>query len=340
MTVCRACDFVFNGAFDPSRMDYGGNYDNTQACSPSFTAYLDELVDRLVLGLGVRGRTILEVGCGKGDFLRRVVYADPSNRGVGYDPSYVGELFSADGRLTFERRFFGDGPSDVLPHVVISRHVIEHVEEPALMLQSIRDTLGPAADARVVFETPCVEWILRNGVIWDFFYEHCSLFSASSLSALFRRSGFEVTGVRHVFADQYLWLEAVAASAPGPVTPGGNLAERCHKFAAHERAHIGEWRQRIESLASSGRVALWGAGAKGVTLANLVDPACSLIDCLVDLNPQKQGRFVPGTGHPIVGASELRERDVSSVVLMNPNYECEVREIATASGLQLQFVVA
>ena len=85
---------------------------------------------------------------------------------------------------------------------------------------------------------------------------------------------------------------------------------------------------------------MWGAGAKGVTLANLVDPACSLIDCVVDLNPQKQGRFLPGTGHPIVAVSDLRERAISGVVLMNANYETEINGIAAASGLELDFVIA
>jgi SAM-dependent methyltransferase len=339
MTVCRSCEFVFNAAFDRSRMQYGENYDNTQVCSPSFERYVDGLVDRLVNELDIRKKTILEVGCGKGDFLRRVVYADPSNRGVGCDPSYVGELVSADGRLVFERRFYGEGALEVVPDVVICRHVIEHVEKPALLVQSIRGALGPDSRALIFFETPCVEWILRNGVVWDFFYEHCSLFSAASLRALFRRSGFDVTEVRHVFGGQYLWLEAIPGTSD-PAPGNASVHELCRDYAARERTYVEQWRDRIEALANRGPVALWGAGAKGVTLANLVDPLCRLLACVVDLNPHKQGCFVAGAGHPIVGVDSLQERGVSAVLLMNANYESEIKGLAAAAGLDLEFVVA
>jgi hypothetical protein len=70
-------------------------------------------------------------------------------------------------------------------------------------------------------------------------------------------------------------------------------------------------------------VALWGAGAKGVTFANLIDSERQDLDCIVDLNPEKQGHYVPGTGHPIVSYRDLCERGVTAAILMNPNYRQE-----------------
>ena len=140
-------------------------------------------------------------------------------------------------------------------------------------------------------------------------------------------------------AGQSLWLEA----SPGEVVDtaeGADLVDACRAFGAHERAQTGAWRARIDAAATGGRVALWGAGAKGVTLANLVDPDCRRIDCVVDINPLKQGHFVPGTGHPIVGVGELRDRGVTSAVLTNANYEAEIRALATAHGLRLDLIAA
>ncbi len=74
-----------------------------------------------------------------------------------------------------------------------------------------------------------------------------------------------------------------------------------------------------------GGVAVWGAGAKGVTFAGLVDPQESQVDCVVDINPRKQGRFLPGTGHPIVPPAALRELGVKTVLVLNPNYVPEIR---------------
>ncbi len=90
------------------------------------------------------------------------------------------------------------------------------------------------------------------------------------------------------------------------------------EYAQSEKELIRTWIDKITHLASQGKVALWGAGAKGTTFANLIDPNQKFIDCIVDLNPNKQGNFVPGTGHPIVDYRELASRSITDAILMNP----------------------
>jgi SAM-dependent methyltransferase len=286
---------------------------------------MDELARHLVEDRGVRGKRIVEIGCGKGAFLQRLVsYPGAGNLGFGFDPSYAGPDTDLGGRLVFHRRLHGPDSSAVAADVIICRHVIEHVADPVALLQSARAALGAVDRARVFFETPCVSWILRNQVVWDFFYEHCSLFTADSLSTAFEAAGFRVETVRCVFGDQYLWLEAVPAERTSP--PRRDLAgipALAVRFAAAEQRLIGAWKEKITQLARDGRVAIWGAGAKGSTFANLVDPDGVTLDCVVDLNPNKQGRFLPGTGHPIVDYHELPRRGVTSAILMNPNYREE-----------------
>jgi hypothetical protein len=67
----------------------------------------------------------------------------------------------------------------------------------------------------------------------------------------------------------------------------------------------------------------WGAGAKGVTFCSLADPDCSRLAGVVDVNPAKQGKFLPGTGHPIVPPRAAT--DAAAVLVLNPNYVAEVR---------------
>jgi hypothetical protein len=109
-------------------------------------------------------------------------------------------------------------------------------------------------------------------------------------------------------------------------------------YRAAERTTLADWESRLAALATNGKIALWGAGAKGATLANLVDPQCRWIEALVDVNPAKQGRYVPGTGHPIIAPRELRERHIRCAVLMNPNYRPEVEAWRLESGIPFELI--
>lgn len=341
MHVCQGCGFVFNRAFDPSRLQYAQDYDNTQSHSDYFDAYLDQHVEDLVLRQGVRNARIVEIGCGKGHFLRKMVaLPQAGNRGMGFDPSYAGPLSDLDGRLRFERRFYDAQCADTPADVVVCRHVIEHVADPLALLRDVRAALRERPDARVFFETPCVDWILRNRVVWDFFYEHCSLFSAESLRLAFERTGFCVLQVSHVFGDQYLWLEARPAHAPSDSTvgPPPDVAALALAYGADEQRQLQHWARQLQRWQADGPIALWGAGAKGVTFANLLDPHATHIEGVVDINPAKQGGFVAGSGHGIIAPPALVQRGVATVVLMNPNYRQEVQHALDAMGSSAQLI--
>jgi SAM-dependent methyltransferase len=339
MCCCARCGFVFNSTFEPALLNYGQDYDNTQTFSPAFTDYVDSLVRHLVEEAGVRNCRVVEVGCGNGVFLRKLVErAGGSTVGYGFDPAYMGPDVALGGRLLFQKRFYDGDAADVRAEAIVCRHVIEHVAEPLALLRSVRQAVRAAPDARVFFETPCVEWILQHSVVWDFFYEHCSLFSARSLALAFERAGFQTRSVRHVFGGQYLWLEA----APGEVTaawPDATArAEMTQRFAALERQRQQTWTTLLDRLARRGRVALWGAGSKGVTFANLVDPDGQTLACVVDMNPRKQGKFLSGTGHRIVALEHLGKGGVSSVLVLNPNYTAEIAHVLRSQGRAIDVI--
>lgn len=340
MTVCEACGFIFNRVFEPHLLAYGKSYDNTQSCSAYFDSYLDELVQKLVKQRGVCHATIVEVGCGKGHFLRKLVeYPNSGNRGIGFDPSYVGPDTDMEGRLLFRRSYYDDACADLPADVVVCRHVIEHVPDPLALLRSVRAALQGRCDTRVFFETPSVEWILRHQVVWDFFYEHCSLFSLASLSKTFELAGFQIDQAEEIFGGQYLWLEARPTLADPVATKARqDTVALAQTYGVREHILQTEWLVRLNTLKQSGKVALWGAGAKGATFANLADPDALLLDCVVDINPNKQGCYIPGTGHPIVAPEELPARGVHAAILMNPNYHEENLRLLEQAGITIELI--
>ena len=98
--------------------------------------------------------------------------------------------------------------------------------------------------------------------------------------------------------------------------------------------------EKIDAFSRAGGCAIWGAAAKGTTLANVMDPQNRRIRFLIDINPAKQGKYVAGTGHPIVSPAHLKDRNgqVAGILNMNPNYLDENRMILSQLSLAIPIV--
>ena len=69
LVVCRSCGFIYNRLFRPEAVDYTMPYEESQAYSPRFREFEEELVDHLVTDYKLAGKDIFEIGCGKASFL-------------------------------------------------------------------------------------------------------------------------------------------------------------------------------------------------------------------------------------------------------------------------------
>jgi len=341
LSFCPDCGFVFNSAFDPGSLSYSADYENTQTCSPCFRQYLSNLVSSLVTKYELRDKVIIEVGCGKGDFLR-LLCKDGRNRGIGFDPTYVGPE-TAEGRaVQFVRDFYDSHQTQYAPDFVCCRHVIEHVQSPLEMLRAVRQAIGDRLNSTVFFETPALPWTLNSLAFWDLFYEHCSYFTEQSLAWAFEQTGFRVLEAGTAFDEQYLHIEAKPAPTGG--APGGSrprstpeLWPKIQAFLAGVEQQTKACEEKIDAFSQAGGCAIWGAAAKGTTLANVLDPQNQRVRFLIDINPAKQGKYVPGTGHPILSPEHLRDRTgrVAGILNMNPSYLEENRIRLSQMGLDI-----
>ena len=80
----------------------------------------------------------------------------------------------------------------------------------------------------------------------------------------------------------------------------------------------------LEAKQSGQRVAAYGAAAKGNTLLNFAGVRPDLIDCVVDRNPAKQGKYMPGSRIPIVAEERLQQEKPDYVVILPWNLKAEV----------------
>jgi SAM-dependent methyltransferase len=321
---------VFNRTFDPARVDYSPGYENSQDHSDAFNAYLDALATDLTTRHRLAEKTVVEIGCGRGRFLERLS-AKAGCSGVGFDPTFDSSRAAGNGRVTFIQGMYDSAAPEAFGHVVFARHVIEHVSDPQRLMDDIGRAVGSAGEM-IWFETPRLEWIVERRAFWDIFYEHCSYFSMPALAALVARNGWRVTNHQSTFGAQYQWIEASTNGGTSPSSAdAGESADRTradlHAFGRAWESWRVVWRRQIEHLADSGTCVVWGAGAKGVAFLNQIDPDARTVRAVVDINPGKQGRYVPGTGHAIVNPQSLQEMRPRTILVTNSNYLDEIREI-------------
>ena len=81
------------------------------------------------------------------------------------------------------------------------------------------------------------------------------------------------------------------------------------------------------------RVAAYGAAAKGNTLLNYAGIRADLIEFVVDLNPAKQNKYMPGSRIPIVNEERLKEEKPDYVLILPWNLKSELE-------IQLAYVKA
>ena len=332
IAFCDACGFITNTAFVPGQAEYSQRYEETQGFSPRFMAFAQELAERWVHDYDLEERTVLEIGCGKGEFLVEMARAGAGHC-IGIDPGVHAERWTDDplgSKIEWIADFYDERYTHLDADVVICRHTLEHIPNVAEFMTSVRESIGDRPDTVVLFELPDVQRVLDEVAFWDIYYEHCSYFSLGSLARLFRRTGFEVLELSMEYDDQYLLVAARPSSVPAQGAPLaqeddlGRLEAGVEHFRNGYDELIGGWRERIAELSSTGgRAVIWGSGSKGVSfISNLA--LGEELAAAVDINPHKWGKFMVGSNHEIVSPEALRTSPPDLVVAMNPIYLDEI----------------
>lgn len=339
LAFCDACGFISNVVFDPHVHEYSAGYEEQQSFSPRFRAFQTELVQRLVAQYGVRGKDVVEIGCGKGDFLVELCEAG-GNRGVGIDPACDAERVGAVGsqRVRFIPELYSAAHAGLPCDFLCCRHTLEHIHETNAFVAEMRRVVGDRPGTLVFFEVPDVERILRERAFWDIYYEHCSYFSLGSLARLFRANRFELLELVKDYDDQYLLIIAQPADEPTKSQLAAEddlkqLARGVGDFREAVREEVAGWRAKFAELRATGRTAaIWGSGSKCVSFLGTVEPGAELA-AIVDVNRFRHGKHLPGYGHRIASPEALKTCRPDLVVVMNPIYRAEIRKQLDEMGL-------
>jgi len=294
---------VENASFNPDLINYDGDYQNEQGLSLYFQRHLKDVANLIRDQIGYEA--LVEVGCGKGLFLEML--ADQGAQIVGFDPAYQGN------NPFIRKEYFREGLFSPARGLIM-RHVLEHIQNPVSFLDKIRTANG--GSGLIYIEVPCFDWICERKSWVDIFYEHVNYFRVSDFKRIFS----DIVCIGNIFGGQYIYVVAELSSLKLPNT------DEIPKVSMPENFLEG-----IDYIPSaSGNAIVWGGSSKGVIFSLLRTRAGYSVDSVIDINPVKQGRYIPLTGLKVEApaAALAAAPKNSTIYVMNSNYLEEIKEMA------------
>jgi len=338
LRFCPSCGFASNMAFDSGQTEYSERYEETQGFSPTFSRFHSELATSVVERHDLQGKRVLEIGCGKGEFLMLLCEMGAAS-GVGFDPAYIParNTSAAVTRARFIQDFYSDQYADESADFYCCKMTLEHIHPVRAFIDTVRRAVGSDTEATIFFQVPDVTRILQECSFEDIYYEHCSYFAPGSIARLFRAAGFRVDRVTTEYDGQYLTLEATPAGTDSAPHPSENNFEDLVRLATDFRlrcqTHVTAWRDKLDDLRRREvKVVIWGSGSKGVSFLTTLGVGDEIAGA-VDINPHRQGHFMPGTGHRILSPEELIDVAPDCVIVMNSIYAAEIDTQLNEMGL-------
>ncbi len=333
---------VWNTAFNFEHLRLDEGYDINLSNSPAYRQYLEQEARGFVERYGLRrGSRVLEIGCGKGTFLREVCRVGGA-AGVGFDPTYIRDPKADEGLdVTFVKSLFTEeaAASSGQFDAVMIRSVLQYFERPMSLIKLVRRLAGDR-DMPVYIEVPNGEHTFAGGCVWSAVYEYANWYSPTSLAMLLASCGFATRRLEATFAEGQ---NLVGEFVPGtPLShhqhpPAKIVAEQvaaAHAFAEAYEATMAEWSVRLDGWYAMGRrVALWGCGARAITLLSRCDAQATRVQHCVDLNPNRHNMFLPITGHEVSEPASLNTFEPDVVIITNTGYADEIEADLAAIGL-------
>ncbi|MCZ4350914.1 class I SAM-dependent methyltransferase [Roseovarius aestuarii] len=299
--------------------------------SDFFRAYLEQTAVDWLNGLDSEPQSILEVGCGQGEFL--AVLAEKTNATLqGFDPAF--RLQDA----TSERVV-----ADYLPEeptaqfdLVMNRMTLEHIARPLDFVVNLRRWLAPGGT--LITQVPNAERIIADQHVCELFYEHVNYFTKTSLVHLLERAGFKSNRVEITYDGQSLTVYSRLDPSKKPVTHStvsgleNNLGASLARFST-------DWNRILNDRLAKGReIWLWGTGSRATTFLAFACEHASVTGA-VDINPMREGSYVLGTACRTFLPKALKGRQNLSIVVMNPIYKDEISKSLSALSVEAELLL-
>lgn len=255
---------------------------------------------------------ILEVGCGKGEYLAIMREIGCDVYGIEHAADSV--KICQERGLPVERIYFETGNEELANAPFGGFFILswlEHIPDLHTFLQGIRHNLTP--DAVGLVEVPNFDMIRENGLVAEFISDHLYYFTEATLRITLESCGFEVLSCRPVWHNY-----TISAEVRRKTPMDSSLFVRRKETLCRE---VTDFVNRY------GKVAVWGAGHQSLAVMAMTGMQNDKIRYVVDSSPFKQGKLTHATHLPIVSPDTLKAAPPDAVLVMCASFSDEVVRI-------------
>jgi SAM-dependent methyltransferase len=358
LLVCETCWLVQTEDHAGREQLFSEDYAYFSSFSTSWLAHAQAYVQamRKRYGLGA-GSCVVEVAANDGYLLQYVQQAGVPCYGI--EPT-ASTAAAARGRgIEIVERFFGVALARELAaqgrqaDLMAANNVLAHVPDINDFVAGFALLLKPQGVA--TFEFPHLLRMVQECQFDTAYHEHYSYLSLTAVQRIFAANGLQVFDVEELPTHGGS-LRVLAQRSDGGRQPvGAAVSELLAReqaaglttsgfYAGFQREAERVKHELLEFLLQARReglkVGAYGAAAKGNTLLNFAGVRPDLLPYVVDLNPAKQGKYMPGSRIPIVDEAHLRQDRPDRVLILPWNLRLEITaQLAHIRGWGGRFVM-
>ena len=355
--VCDLCGMVQIPEVTRKEALFSDDYVYFSSFSSSWLVHAKEYAAKMISEYGIMNDDlVLEIASNDGYLLQyfkssgiKVLGVEPAKSvadvAVSKGIETISEFFGKDLALTLR----ADG---VLPKLIVANNVLAHVPDIQDFVQGISILLDGQGFA--TFEFPHLSNLMQYNQFDTVYHEHYSYLSIEALKPIFASHNLDIFHVESLNThggSLRLYL-APHNSRDIRTKEIQDLESRELKWSPRNSTNAEDLRfnaqktkldflSELIALKKLGKnVAGYGAAAKGNTLLNYCGIDSDLISYIVDRNPAKQGKFLPGSHIPVVPESQLEINPPDVVIIFPWNLKDEIKsQLSAQVGPDVKFMV-
>ncbi len=312
---CTDCGMV---QIDPDTLEhdeYFEDYLMSRSCTELYVQYDNELTDKLVEKYGLKGQSVVEVGCGDGFFGELLIQRGAKVAAI--EPSATACKLAEEKGVTCYNTFLDEHITDIVDERFdgfVTKQVMDLVKSPNTFLAALGKILKPGAWGLI--DVPSWTKTLLDMRYYDVLPDRVGYYTAKTLTEIMERNHFHVVEIFHGAENEYVGAYVVYEGEKDGLTKRFN--NEFEEFNTRFNTLMQEYKDADKSVAA------WGAGAKGVTIFSFSGMTPETIAYVVDKDEFKWNKYLPGSKLQVVSPETVKEQPVDAMIITGVMFYKEI----------------